>query len=332
MTFLILAAFLSLEATGEVKCNAGVSDMAGSGNVLSSWETGGDTDSSGSLGREAEPKTWRDLANEELAEKMMKSIAEAYAEKIDSVEYRNGDWAVLMEGKWYYYADFHLLPEELLPLKENYAPQSFYEYFSHLPEWKAYEGETAERLRNVLKDRRDPKKNQPRRDSSFFDTIWSARGHKESYYNIVYISFLGKSVSVHKALAERLAKVEARINRAAKTDPVVRYWINNIGSVGGWSWRNVAGTGNRSFHAYGAALDILPKRYKNLHVYWLWSAEFNDEWYNIPYSRRWHPPDSVVKAFEAHGFCWGGKWQLFDTMHFEYRPEIMLMFDMPFEN
>ena len=35
-------------------------------------------------------------------------------------------------------------------------------------------------------------------------------------------------------------------------------------------------------------------------------------------------PASVVAAFEAQGFIWGGKWSEFDLMHFEYRPEIIL--------
>jgi hypothetical protein len=37
------------------------------------------------------------------------------------------------------------------------------------------------------------------------------------------------------------------------------------------------------------------------------------------------PPAAVIGAFEKQGFVWGGKWLFFDTMHFEYRPEILLM-------
>ena len=32
-----------------------------------------------------------------------------------------------------------------------------------------------------------------------------------------------------------------------------------------------------------------------------------------------------VEAFEAEGFIWGGKWSEFDLMHFEYRPELILL-------
>ena len=34
-------------------------------------------------------------------------------------------------------------------------------------------------------------------------------------------------------------------------------------------------------------------------------------------------PWETVRIFEAHGFIWGGKWYHSDTMHFEYRPELI---------
>jgi hypothetical protein len=33
-------------------------------------------------------------------------------------------------------------------------------------------------------------------------------------------------------------------------------------------------------------------------------------------------PFEIVLIFERHGFIWGGKWYHYDTMHFEYRPEL----------
>jgi len=33
----------------------------------------------------------------------------------------------------------------------------------------------------------------------------------------------------------------------------------------------------------------------------------------------------IVDIFERHGFIWGGKWYHFDTLHFEYRPEILAL-------
>jgi hypothetical protein len=35
-------------------------------------------------------------------------------------------------------------------------------------------------------------------------------------------------------------------------------------------------------------------------------------------------PREIVAIFEKYGFIWGGKWYHYDTMHFEYRPELFL--------
>ena len=34
-------------------------------------------------------------------------------------------------------------------------------------------------------------------------------------------------------------------------------------------------------------------------------------------------PMEIVRIFEKHGFIWGGRWYHYDTMHFEYRPELL---------
>jgi hypothetical protein len=53
-------------------------------------------------------------------------------------------------------------------------------------------------------------------------------------------------------------------------------------------------------------------------AYWRWQPPAQ----LATFSRKnW--PDEIVEAFERHDFIWGGKWWHFDTMHFEYRPEII---------
>ena len=53
-------------------------------------------------------------------------------------------------------------------------------------------------------------------------------------------------------------------------------------------------------------------------AYWRWQTPAQ----LATFSRKnW--PNEIVEAFERHGFIWGGKWWHFDTMHFEYRPEII---------
>ena len=90
--------------------------------------------------------------------------------------------------------------------------------------------------------------------------------------------------------------------------PELRRFVWPIG--GTYSCRPVADTGAPSMHSYGAAIDI------NVAVsdYWLWRR--GAAWHN-------RIPPEIVAAFERHGFIWGGRWSHYDTMHFEYRPELL---------
>jgi hypothetical protein len=85
-------------------------------------------------------------------------------------------------------------------------------------------------------------------------------------------------------------------------------------SAGTYNCRPIAGTNNKSMHAYAAAIDINSK-YSN---YWRWGSGVKGEpiWHN-------QIPIQIVRVFERHGFIWGGYWYHYDTMHFEYRPELL---------
>ena len=51
----------------------------------------------------------------------------------------------------------------------------------------------------------------------------------------------------------------------------------------------------------------------------------NSKWMLVPQSSLWLPPETVIKIFEKYGFVWGGTWDEYDTMHFEYRPELAVL-------
>ena len=90
-------------------------------------------------------------------------------------------------------------------------------------------------------------------------------------------------------------------------------------TAGTYNCRAVAGSSVRSMHAYGAAID-LNVTYAD---YWRWSKNTNaPAWKN-------RTPIEIVRTFEQHGFIWGGHWYHFDTMHFEYRPELLPDAPMP---
>jgi D-alanyl-D-alanine carboxypeptidase len=88
-----------------------------------------------------------------------------------------------------------------------------------------------------------------------------------------------------------------------------------VPSGGTYNCRAIAGTDRRSMHAYGAAIDISTKTTD----YWLWTRPKGSG--PIPYRNQ--VPYQIVQIFERHGFIWGGKWYHYDTMHFEYRPELL---------
>ena len=267
------------------------------------------------LSEEAEPSR---------AEQVTKALATAYPFGIKRAEFRNDDWAVLLRDKWYYYAEGRMLPEELVDKASEYGPVIFsYNYQSELPPWTEPSDEQVERFRSRNRNNNNEDRSRPRleRSLSFHENLWQAGSREESSRRVKSIDFLGKAVTVHSEIAGVLSKVEERIRAAAKTEPIVQEWITNIGEVHGWNWRNVAGSASRSYHSYGIAIDILPKSLGGKATYWQWTAE----WWNVPYEKRYHPPDTVIKAFELHGFIWGGKWTFFDTMHFEYRPEIFIL-------
>ena len=83
--------------------------------------------------------------------------------------------------------------------------------------------------------------------------------------------------------------------------------------AGTYNCRAVADTGEPSPHSYGIAIDL------NLAFsdYWFWHPHTG----KIAYRNRM--PEQIVAIFEKHGFIWGGKWYHYDTMHFEYRPELL---------
>lgn len=83
--------------------------------------------------------------------------------------------------------------------------------------------------------------------------------------------------------------------------------------AGGANWRKISKTNRISTHSFGIAIDINVKNSD----YWLWQKSNN----NIKYKNK--IPFEIVKIFEKHGFIWGGKWYHYDTMHFEYRPELL---------
>jgi hypothetical protein len=260
-------------------------------------------------------------------ETVMKALSAAHPKRIGTAEFRNGDWAVPVRGEWFYYAEGRFLPENLRSAAGEYDRLPFYNYPEELPPWKPPTEEESTRYRESGNARQS---RPSKRSTYFFDAVWNVRTRAEAWEQVKTIRFLGKETLVHHAILEELALVEQKINRLAQTDSAVRNWLQSIDTVSAWNWRNIADTQARSNHAYGIAVDILPATgaMRGLETYWLWTQQKKLDWWAVPYKSRYQPPDAVIKAFESYGFIWGGKWTFYDTMHFEYRPELLLLSGM----
>jgi hypothetical protein len=99
---------------------------------------------------------------------------------------------------------------------------------------------------------------------------------------------------------------------AALPRPMLKYLAPSGGT---YNCRPIAGTRRMSMHAYGASIDINTK-YAN---YWRWKKPGK----NGEYAWANQFPQDIIDIFERHGFIWGGRWYHYDTMHFEYRPELL---------
>ncbi|MDY0052849.1 MAG: M15 family metallopeptidase [Aliarcobacter sp.] len=88
-------------------------------------------------------------------------------------------------------------------------------------------------------------------------------------------------------------------------------FVNN--PSGTISWRKIKNTNRLSTHYFGIAIDIDIENSN----YWQWDKANN----RMKYKNK--IPLKIVEIFEKYGFIWGGKWYHYDTMHFEYRPELL---------
>lgn len=230
--------------------------------------------------------------------------------------------SLLVDGRRFVWADGRLLPPDAAFKAPSLAPQPFYPYGAAPPPVLDWTADEVARAEARLADRRAA---AVRRDSTFFDTVWSVRDRASADAAQRRVRFLGHAVTVHRSLVGALARLETRLTGERAADPALDRFLKGLAGLDGYNWRDIAETQSRSNHAYGAALDLVPASFGGRNPYWLWAPQGKPGWYRTAWKARWEPPAALVRAFEDEGFVWGGKWLLFDTIHFEYRPEILYL-------
>lgn len=131
--------------------------------------------------------------------------------------------------------------------------------------------------------------------------------------NLVTVNWAGQKVTFNKnnGAADSLAAVAREIARHPELKPYLK-------SSGTFNWRPVRGSERMSAHSYGIAFDIAVDKSN----YWQWESKSSDELRHFKYKNR--IPRKIVEIFQKHGFIWGGAWFHYDTMHFEFRPDMLI--------
>jgi D-alanyl-D-alanine carboxypeptidase len=195
-----------------------------------------------------------------------------------------------------------------MPLSDGQSDKSFEEMLRH--------GSILDQIRlsypaGVMATVRFPQSDPGRiRNRAFFDKMYGDCWRGEVTPRLVPVHWLPQSwghtirITAVNGVAQRLAEISAEVD-VLPAD--VKRYVHPL--AGTYNCRTVADTGEPSMHSWGAAIDINAANGD----YWLW-----------PSGKAANTiPAQIIDSFERHGFIWGGKWSHYDTMHFEYRPELV---------
>lgn len=146
-----------------------------------------------------------------------------------------------------------------------------------------------------------------KRPYEFFSAIYGAT--REDVRKRLEKTGIGNgSINLTAEAARAFRSVAPVLEKIAK-EPDKRKLLK---SDGGFFWREIAGEKKLSAHSWGIALDLGAAHAP----YWRWSKK-------MPHPMQKSYPGEIVAPLEQAGFIWGGKWDKYDLMHFEYRPELI---------
>lgn len=148
----------------------------------------------------------------------------------------------------------------------------------------------------------------------FFQSLYGKDKHtiEKNLVTIIWPTLGGSiklPVSKIGGVDKKLFAIGQEIAKLPKSD---RIWAEGATT---YAYRVIKDTDRLSMHSFGIAIDLAPTKTQ------YWKDEAPSESAHIGYRNTM--PLSIVRIFEKHGFIWGGRWYHYDTMHFEYRPELL---------
>lgn len=145
------------------------------------------------------------------------------------------------------------------------------------------------------------------RDSTRMSPAWEAANITSITppFRMTYAGTPIKRIRVHKHCAASLGRVlqnlldAARAHEPSNPQKVLDHWgVSIFGGV--VMYRLMRGGSRLSIHSYGAAIDLDPARNS--------LGDSTPRFANFP---------EVLKAFDAEGWTWGGRWSRADGMHWQ---------------
>lgn len=164
------------------------------------------------------------------------------------------------------------------------------------------------------------------RNEYFFAKMYGRdKAQVKSHLVVVYWmpKFFGEKYPLHitqvNGVDKKLKQISNQLELLLEAHPDYMKYL--AAPSGAFYWRHIENSDRRSPHSFGIAIDINA----DIANYWIWDTDIKVNKLNqtdqITYKNT--IPCEIVSIFENNGFIWGGKWQHYDTMHFEYRPELL---------
>ncbi len=252
---------------------------------------------------------------------ILKAFMEGFPKTILRVFEDDDEWAIEMhDGVILYWAEGRFLTEDKKERWEEYRAHTLYSNSGKPRDESKYTEEEIQRI----KDYTDPKIRNASvlpLDDTLLGYLYNVGDEEKTLKTIVVQNFLGFEIKINSTISTQVDLISNEILALAKTEKEIADFLKTIDEVGGYFWRLIAGTQKPSNHSYGTAIDILPvNRHKHI-IFWGWERRTNEDWMLVPQEDLWAPPKAVIDIFYKHGFIWGGTWEVYDNMHFEYKPE-----------
>ncbi|MCL2768306.1 MAG: hypothetical protein FWE49_06245, partial [Synergistaceae bacterium] len=193
----------------------------------------------------------------------------SFPDKVSEVAFTDDDWTITVGGKIFFWAEGRILSEVERKKAALFEAHIFYHYPAKVRSPDTFTPQCIEEIRNMA----NPKKrlNTKNYSYSLHGVLYNGSSLTEVRKMLETVEFLGKRINVHRMIAEPLKNVEADIRNWEGAEA----FIASLDSVHGFNWRQIEGTRRMSYHSWGIAVDLQPKKLNEQAIFWQWEWHRN---------------------------------------------------------